>query len=334
VLFGLPARMQLLLSGRSAVMRDGATLHPQMQLLLALTRQANALTSLSQPTVEKARRLMIANTTRFPDTAPEVGNVRDFTLPTQAGPLRARHYVPSARGHGPAPLLVYLHGGGFVLGNLETHDHLCRSLCQGARVHVLSVEYRKAPEYPFPAGPTDALAAFRYAQAQAGELGVDPERIAVGGDSAGANLATFVARRTRTDRPPYAQILIYPVTDRDNNTPSRQLFHRGFFLTLADIQWFDRHYAGEHPLDEPDLSPLRDPNLQGLCPSLLMTAEFDPLRDEGEAYARALTAAGNSVDFWREPGLMHGFVHSAPVSSAAQQALDRLVARTGRLLDR
>lgn len=333
-LFRLPPRMQLLLSGRPAVMREGATLHPQMQLLIAMSRQADAVTTLSHPSVEKARRFMLRSTARFPDAAPEVGSVRDFSIHTDVATLPARHYAPVQRRSNPAPLLVYYHGGGFVLGNLETHDHLCRSFCQGANAHVISVEYRKAPEHPYPAAPHDALAGFRYAQDNAAALGADPERVAVGGDSAGANLATFVARHCRDDRPPFAQILIYPVTDRDNGTRSRQLFQKGFLLTLQDIAWFDRHYADERPNDDPDLSPLRDPNLLGLCPTLLVTAEFDPLRDEGEAYARALASAGNSVDFWREPGLIHGFVHSAPVSEASQQAVDRLVIRTARLLDR
>jgi acetyl esterase len=333
-LFRLPPRAQLALTRRGPIMRAGAQLHPEMQLLLAISRALDAQTTLSHPSVATARKHMLENTTRFLGVGPQVGSVRDFQIVTEAGSLPARHYAPE-RAHGlPLPLLVYLHGGGFALGSLDTHDHLCRSVCQGANVHVLSVEYRKAPEAPFPAGPTDALAAFRYAQAHAGALGADPKRVAVGGDSAGANLATYVARHTRKDRPPYAQILIYPVTNRDQSSPSRQLFSSGFFLTLADIQWFDRHYAGDRPNDDPDISPLLDRDLSGLCPALLVTAAFDPLRDEGAAYASALSAAGNSVDYWQEPGLLHGYVHSALVSGASEQALERLVTRTARLLNR
>jgi acetyl esterase len=333
-LFRLPTRAQLALSRRPAITREGATLHPEMQLLLTISGQLDAYTTLSNPSVATARKNMFDNTARFNGAAPAVGGVRDFQLVTPAATLAARHYAPSQTQAAAPPLLVYLHGGGFALGNLDTHDHLCRSICQGANVHVLSVEYRKAPEFPYPAAPSDALAAFRFACEQASALGADPARVAIGGDSAGANLATYVARHTRNDRPPYAQILIYPVTNRDMATASRQLFDRGFFLTLADIIWFDRAYAGERPNDDPDLSPLLDRNLAGLCPALLVTAEFDPLRDEGEAYARALTAAGNSVDFWREPGLLHGFVHSAVVSPASEQALERLVMRSARLLNR
>lgn len=332
-LFRLPPRVQIALSGRPPIVRDGATLHPEMQLLLAISRRLDALTTLSHPQVAIARKFMLESTSRFAGAGPEVAGIRDFQIVTPAATLPARHYLPHTQG-APAPLLVFLHGGGFALGSLETHDHLCRALCHGAHVHVLSVEYRKAPECPYPAGPGDALAAFRYAQEHAAALGADPARVAVGGDSAGANLATYVARRTRADRPPYAQILIYPVTNRDMSSRSRQLFDRGFFLTLADIEWFDRAYTGDHPSDDPDVSPLLDPDLRGLCPALLVTAEFDPLRDEGEAYARALSSAGNSVDHWREPGLLHGYVHSALVSPAAEQALERLVTRTARLLNR
>jgi acetyl esterase len=128
--------------------------------------------------------------------------------------------------------------------------------------------------------------------------------------------------------------LIYPVTDRVMTTPSRQLFGQGFFLTIDDIAWFDKAYCGDRANEDPDISPLLDPDLSGLCPALLVTAELDPLRDEGAAYARALTAAGNSVDYWQEPGLIHGYVHAALFSPAAQQALDRLVSRTSRLLNR
>ena len=333
VLFRLPARVQLALTGRPALTREGATLHHEMQLLLAISRALDAKTTLSHPSIEIARKQMLYNTARFNDAAPEVAGVRDLQIATSAATLPARHYVPRG-GSSPAPLLVYFHGGGFALGSLDTHDHLCRSLCHGANIHVLSVEYRKAPEFPFPAPTSDALAAFRYAQAHASELGADPGRVAVGGDSAGGNLATYVARTTRNDRPPYAQILIYPVTNRDMSSPSRQLFSKGFFLTLADMDWFDRSYCGDRANDDPDISPLLDPDLRGLCPALLVTAEFDPLRDEGAAYARALTDAGNSVDFWLEPGLIHGYVHSALVAPAAEQALERLVSRTSRLLNR
>lgn len=332
-LFRLPPRVQVALSGRPPIRREGATLHPEMQLLLAISRALDAVTTLSHPNVAIARKQMLYNTSRFNAAAPEVAGVRDFEIATSEATLPARHYAPHSTST-PAPLLVYLHGGGFALGNLDTHDHLCRSMCHGAKVHVLSVEYRKAPEYPYPAPTSDALAAFRYAQEHASALGADPARVGVGGDSAGANLATYVARRTRNDRPPYAQILIYPVTNRDMSSPSRQLFSRGFFLTLADMDWFDRSYCGDRANDDPDISPLLDPDLRGLCPALLVTAEFDPLRDEGAAYARALSEAGNSVDYWLEPGLIHGFVHSALVSPAAEQALERLVSRTSRLLNR
>ena len=332
VLFALPPRAQLWLSGRPALVRAGATLHPQLQLALTLNRGHDKVIALSHPSLSKARRNMVRDTTRFLAAAPEVHAVRDFRIATPDAELPARHYTPAPSAE-QRPLLVFLHGGGFALGNLDSHDDLCRRLCSAGRLHVLSVEYRKAPEAPFPAATVDALAALRYAQAHARALGADESRIAVGGDSAGANLATFVARRTRHDRPPFAQVLIYPATDFSTQWPSREQFGRGLFLTAADITWFDEQYAaGAQAKADPDLSPLCDPDLRGLCPAVVMTAELDPLRDEGEAYAAALASAGNRVVSWREVGLTHGFVHLAVLASAAEQAVDRLVARVSSLL--
>lgn len=330
-LFALPPRVQLLLSGRPALVREGATLHPQLQLALTLNRGHDRVVALSDPSLARARRNMIRNTTRFLAAAPEVHAVRELRIAAGTGELPARLYTPAPSTE-LRPVLVYLHGGGFALGNLDTHDDLCRRLCRDGRLHVLSVEYRKAPEAPFPSATQDALTALRYAQANARSWGADDARVAIGGDSAGANLATFVARRTRHDRPPYAQILIYPATDFSKEWPSRRHFARGLFLTAADITWFDQQYTGAHDKSDPDLSPLCDPDLRGLCPALIMTAELDPLRDEGEAYAAALTRAGNRVVSWREEGLTHGFVHLAVLASAPSSAVDRLVARVSSLL--
>jgi len=330
-LFALPPRVQVLLSGRPPIVRDGAVLHPQLQLALTLSRGQDKLASLSDPSLHRARQRMLYNTARFRAAAPAVHRVHDFRIATDAGELPARHYSPAPSTE-LRPLLVYLHGGGFALGNLDSHDDLCRRFCSAGRLHVLSVEYRKAPESPYPAAPQDALAALRYAQAHARELGADPGRVAIGGDSAGANLATYVARRTRHDRPPFAQILIYPVTSRGWHWPSRLHFERGLFLTASDIRFFDGHYAGDHPQDHPDIAPLHDPDLRGLCPALVMTAELDPLRDEGEAYAAALQAAGNRVIAWREAGLTHGFVHLAVLASVPLAATERLVAKVSSLL--
>ncbi|HKU39765.1 MAG TPA: alpha/beta hydrolase [Polyangiales bacterium] len=323
-LFRLPARLQFLLSGRKQVALDGVALDPNMQLMLALTREHGKQRSLSAESVAKARSLVRANALRFAGRAPCVGEVRELEFDGPAGVLRARHYVPAGNG-APQPLVVFFHGGGFALCDLDTHDLPCRELCVRAGVHVLSVEYRLAPEHPYPAAVEDALAAFRFAQAHASELGADPDAIAVAGDSAGGNLSAVVAQRTRHDRPPRLQVLIYPNTDVDRSRPSRTLFGRGFMLTAADIDWFDGHYSGGVPR-EPGYAPLTAADFSGLCPAVIVTCGFDPLRDEGEAYARALQAAGNRVDFWREAGLVHGFLHMSPVSPSAEQAMARLAA--------
>src|SRR5690606_26972359 len=177
---------------------------------------------------------------------PPVGAVTDLTYPGAAGPLRARHYRPEPTEPTPAPLLVYAHGGGFVTCDLDTHDVPCRTLCAHAGVHVLSVEYRLAPEHPFPAAGEDMLAALRWARAHAAELGADPERGAVGGDSAGGNLATVVSNLTvrAGERPPDLQLLVYPATDRVGHHASLELFADGFYLTAADIAWYNAQYVG------------------------------------------------------------------------------------------
>lgn len=198
-----------------------------------------------------------------------------------------------------------------MLGDVDTHDEACRILCRYATQHVLSVEYRLAPERPFPAAVEDAEAAFRWAQAHAVELGADPDRVGVGGDSAGANLAAVVAQQTSRARPPVAQLLVHPPIDRTVARPSQALFD-GYFLSVADRDAFSEHYyvrAGASA-DDPRISLLLAPNLSGLAPALVVTAGFDVLRDEGEAYAEALSSAGTVCVLHREPSMAHGFISS------------------------
>src|SRR5262245_6132819 len=228
----LPPHVQVRLSGRPPVVIDGETLHPNMQLLLTATRQVGARRTLSHEDVRVARARMAKSTTRFARSVPPVAAVRDLTIPGPGGPLSARYYAPPSAS--PEPLLVYLHGGGSALGDLDTHDHPCRALCQLARIHVLSVAYRLAPEHSYPVGVEDALAALRYAQANASSFGADPTRVAIGGDSAGGNISAVIAQRTRDDHPPCAQLLLYPTVDIAGDWPSRRLFGRGFYLTSAD----------------------------------------------------------------------------------------------------
>jgi acetyl esterase len=330
-LCSLPPTAQVLLSGRPPVVIDGEQLHPNMQLLLTFTCQVNKARSLTHDRIAVARKRMLFETTRFARSGPEVRAVRDLEIPGPAGPMRARHYAPESTS--PEPLLVYLHGGGFALGALESHDVPCRTLCRDANVHVLSVEYRLAPEHPYPAAADDAVAALRFGQSEARTLGANPDAVAIGGDSAGGQLGAVVAQRTRGDRPPRAQLLLYPAVDIGGEWPSYALFGRGFFLTALDIAWFNERYtAGRKGADDPGLAPLRAADLSGLAPAVIVTCGFDPLRDEGEAYAKALERAGTKVTFWREPGLLHGFVHMAPFSPVSSQAMDRVAAALRRAL--
>jgi acetyl esterase len=327
-LFGLPAGIKVRLSGRPAVKVDGQTLHPEMQLLLA-AREWRHVGTLRAETAERSRERLRREVLRYRAAPARVGDVRNVTVGGGAGALPARHYAPAQAG-GPHPLLVYFHGGGFVAGDLDTADSPCRSLCREAGVHVLSVDYRLAPEHPFPAAIEDGRAALRWAQAHAAELGADPGRVGVGGDSAGANLTAVVSQlAVREGGPaPALQLLIYPPTDRTVDHPSMKLFADGFILTRADVRWYDDQYLGDRRalLGDPRVSPLRAPSLAGLPPALIYTAGFDPLRDEGEAYAAALSAAGTPATIRRFEGLLHGFVNMTAVSRAAREAMSEIAA--------
>ncbi|HEV2764012.1 MAG TPA: alpha/beta hydrolase [Pyrinomonadaceae bacterium] len=334
----LPARVQRGLSGRRACVVDGQTLDAQLQMLLAFRRRLNPY-NLCEPTPEAARVRFRREMQIFGGPKTRVGAVRDFEIPGTARSLRVRLYAPEATGAKESsgmkkPLLVYLHGGGFVIGDLDTHDEACRLLCLHAEVFVLSVEYRLAPEHPFPAALEDSLSALSWAQENAASLGADASRVALGGDSAGANLSAVASRlAAHAGAPPRAQLLIYPPTDGVTPRPSQELFGEGFFLCHADREAFTRHYLEGTGVgvEDPRVSPLRAPTLAGLPPALLVTAGFDLLRDEGEAYAEALRAEGTRVRLRRFPSLAHGFVNMTGVSPAARRALVE-VAREWRAL--
>jgi len=335
-LFGLPTPWQSYIARGPTLQLDGQHLHPDMQLLLATMRWRGGHPSLAAETVELARANLREAATRFAD-APEVFAVRNFTIGTPAGRLRVRHYAPNGTRAGTQPLkplVVFLHGGGFALGDLDTHDLPCRLLCRSAGAHILSVEYRLAPEHPFPAALDDGLAAVRWASEHAEELGADPTRLAVAGDSAGGALSAVIARQCAEQAGPAlrAQLLIYPCTDLLEERPSRQLFGNGLLLTRTDIAWFNSMYARNIGLGDPRVSPLRAASLSGSCPAVVVTCGFDPLRDEGEAYALALRDAGNHVVSWREPGLLHGFIHCAGVSRHCRDVVKRMGSELATLL--
>ena len=237
-----------------------------------------------------------------------VGNIADRVIDGPGGDLKLRVYTP--KGKGPFPLLMFFHGSGFVICSLETHDTMCRHLCAGTGAVVVSVDYRLAPEHRFPAAPEDCLAATRWAGAHAGELNADPARIALTGDSAGGNLAAVTALRVRDEGGPdlCAQLLIYPVTDAGTDTRSYQENAEGYGLTRDGMIWFWNHYLADPAHGaSPIASPLRAASLAGLPPAFVQTAEYDPLRDEGELYASRLIADGVPSKLIRYDGMNHGF---------------------------
>ncbi|ROO90825.1 acetyl esterase [Actinocorallia herbida] len=277
------------------------------------------------------RALTVAG--RPPSALVPVGGVEEVTVPGPSGALACRVYRPEGRG--PFPTVVFLHGGGFVLGDLDTHEGHCRRLCAQARAVVLSVGYRRAPEHPFPAAFLDARAAVRWAAAEIGTLGGAGGTLAVAGDSAGGNLAAALAQDCRDRGGPVlgGQLLVYPAIDLtfSDGYPSRFEFGEGLLLTLDAMAWFRECYLGADPGTSPWASPIRG-DLRALPPAIVVTAEFDPLRDEGEAYAAALRAAGVPVECLRFAGLIHGSFELPLVSPACAEAAHTAFAAFGRLL--
>jgi acetyl esterase len=277
---------------------------PQVQAMLDELAGLPAMHTLPVDVVRAGSEKRFAQGAR----AVPVGNVENRTIPGPGGELKLRIYTPV--GKGPFPLIVFFHGSGFVICSLDTHDTMCRHLCAGASAVVVSVDYRLAPEHKFPAAPDDCLAATRWAAAHCAELNADPTRIALAGDSAGGNLAAVTALRVRDEGGPAlcAQLLIYPVTDADTNTPSYQENAEGYGLTRDGMIWFWGHYLDSQAnAVDPHVSPLRAKNLSGLPPAFVLTAEYDPLRDEGEFYANRLTEAGVPTRLTRYDGVNHGF---------------------------
>ncbi len=254
-----------------------------------------------------------------------VAGVTDYVIDGPEGDLSVRVYTPDR--DGPLPVLVFAHGGGWMLGDLESHDLECRMLANAADCLVISVEYRLSPEHPFPAPVREVHAAVQWAHECAGVIGGDPERIAVGGDSSGGNIAAAVALADRDlgDGVLEHQLLVYPATNHSFDTDSYRENGDGYFLTRADMEFFWSHYlpnemAGEHPY----ASPLRARDLSGLPSATVLTAEFDPLRDDGIAYADRLETDGVPVDHLAYDGVIHGFWHMQTQLESANRAMDDL----------
>jgi acetyl esterase len=313
----LSPRVQRRLSRRPPIVIDGQRLEPDVQLMLALREYLGEPVWDETLSVERARRLTreeaaLARGTRIVP----VGAVEDLTVDG----LPARKY--SSAEPGEKPLLLYLHGGGFVVGDLDTHDAPCRMLCRHAGADVLSVEYRLAPEHPFPSYVEDARTAFRWASARYAT-------VAVSGDSAGGNLAAILA----IEFDPVLALLIYPAVDATQERESRRLFGKGFFLTDELMTWYTGHFLPEgSDGTDPLRSPILHPDLKDSAPCLVVTAGFDPLRDEGEAYAAKLRELGVSVQLRRFSGLFHGFINSIGASPSSHDALVEVAGMTRALL--
>jgi len=297
-------------------------LDPQAEALLQLMAQRNLppMHTLT-PTQARERMRSLAALCAAPEA---VANVENLTIPGPGGKIPLRIYTP--RGDGPFPILVFFHGGGWVVCDLDTHDNLCRSLTNSAHCVVVSVDYRLAPEHKFSAAVEDAYAATKWVANNASRINGDPARIAVGGDSAGGNLATVVAIMARDQKGPglIYQLLIYPPTDISSaNTDSHRDYAEGYFLTKGDGEWICHHYLNcEEDRLNPLASPFLAPDLSGLPPALVITAEFDTLRDDGESYAKRLKKAGVPVKCTRYKGMIHGFMSMDGLLSQARTAIE------------
>ena len=277
-----------------------------------------------EQTPEDARAgfLMLAAIAGPPE---EAVPAEDRSVPGPHGDIPVRVYRPKS--DGPLPVVVYFHGGGFVIGDITTHDTTCHRIAAGVPAVVVSVDYRLAPEHAFPAAVDDCEAATQWVSAHAAELGADPARLAVAGDSAGGNLSAVVARRARDAGGPAIafQLLVYPATDCTRSMASHVENGTGYLLDTDSMAWFISHYAGDADLKHPDLSPLFVEDLSGLPPAFVLTAEFDPLRDEGEAYANRLRAAGVKVTAARYDGMIHGFYGLDSIFDSSKKATTETV---------
>jgi acetyl esterase len=315
--------------GAISTQESAMALDPQVKAVIELVIKSGrpAYNTLSP---KDARQLFRETRPASTPTPPEIGTVTNLLAEGPTGAIPVRLYRPvGAAADASLPALVYFHGGGWVIGDLETHDVLCRQITAEAGIEVVAVDYRLAPEHKFPAAADDAWAATRWVVANAGRLGIDPQRIAVGGDSAGGTLAAVVALLARDAGAPAIafQALLYPVTDVGTETRSYRDFADGYLLTRDSMRWFFDHYlkSSDEAADW-RVSPLRAPSLAGVASALIITAGFDPLRDEGEAYARALRDAGVRVDYVCYGGMIHGFVPMGRLIDTGNRAVSHIAA--------
>ena len=305
---------------------------PQTQVIIDLLDRGGAA-DLIHGTPEQARAFLRLSAQADPSTQVPVGSVEDRHISGPAAPLPVRVYRPGASG--PAPTVVFFHGGGMVTGDLESHDDHCRLICRDVDAVVVSVDYRLAPEHPFPASFDDCLAATRWVAENVGSLGGDPERVAVAGDSAGGNLAAAVAVAASTEGPHLAaQMLVYPKTDLTDNPAYRSRIDNaeGYFLTSALADWFVQHWIDERDVRDPRASVILAEDLSAVAPAVIGVGEYDVLRDETQAYATRLAESGVDVVMHTFAGLIHGFYGMGLMSEAAASAVRALNADFRRVL--
>jgi acetyl esterase len=330
LLMSLPHPLMRLLAGKPVTL-DGQVLDTETQWALRLQRL------LREPAVESLPipqgRLAMLRQARLSGGRQPVGEVRDLQVPGGDGPIRARLYIPRS-GAGAAgttsPLLFFIHGGGMMYGDLDSHDATCRLLAERADVRVLAVDYRLSPEHRYPAAVEDCWAAYQWVAEHAEELGADPERLAVGGDSAGGYLSAVVAiKAAEAGVPCTFQLLVYPVTNMADPSGSRTMFADGFYLTKKFIDLADESYLrGPEDRRDPLVSvQFTEKFPSGLAPAFVATAGFDPLRDEGEIYARTMAEHGVQVETKRYPGLIHGFFNIVGVGRSNRAAVAEIAAK-------
>ncbi len=325
---GLPPRLQRALVRRPVVL-DGQELAPEVQLMLALEKLARVPEAATLPLAEARAELLRQQ--RMAGGHQHVGAVRDLKVDGASGQLLARLYIPTERlGAEPVPTMLFFHGGGWMYGDLESHDAPCRFLAEKSGVQVLAIDYRLSPEHKFPAAVEDCRAAYRWLVEHADSVNADPDRLAVGGDSAGGALAASTAVWAAEQGLPLRfQQLIYPGTDWVERTASRKMFGEGFILTeLFMTRAEEAYFAPDADKTVPDASGLRRTDFpEKLAPAHVVTAGFDPLRDEGEAYARLLADKGVEVELKRYPSMVHGFFNMVGVGREAPAYNAEIAAR-------
>jgi len=323
----LPKAARRRIIGKPVVI-DGKTLDPQIQLMLKLMKVAGPPAE-ALP-ISKGRKVIETSSAASGGRQP-IGAVTDRTIDGPNGPIALRFYTPHGIS-GESPALVYIHGGGWIYGSLDSHDATCRVLAEQAQLRVISVDYRLAPEHPFPSAVDEVWAAWEWVTEHARGLGIDPDHLAVGGDSAGGNLSAVIAQEAvrRGAKAPTFQLLIYPATDFSTTYPSEEKFGEGFFLTTEFMQLARENYlVGDEDLTDPRISPLHG-DVTGVAPAFIVTAGFDPLLDEGAAYAEKLRAAGVPVEYVCEDSLIHGFINMTGVGTTAPKAVARVAAALQR----